>query len=139
MSARERLRFLRSPVRPALLATTRKDGRPHLAPIWYDLDDDGTIVFNTGATSVKGYAIRRDGRVALCVQDPEPPYSFVMIEGRATWSDDLDEVRRWATRIGGRYMGQDRAEEYGKRNGVSGELLVRVSPTHIVAMQNIAE
>lgn len=67
------------------------------------------------------------------------PYSFVMIEGRATWSDNLDEVRSWATRIGGRYMGRDRAKEYGERNGVPGELLVRVTPTNVVAIQNLAE
>ena len=42
---------LRSPVRPAILATTRRDGRPHAAPIWYDLDDDGSIVFTTGANT----------------------------------------------------------------------------------------
>ncbi|HEX8804104.1 MAG TPA: PPOX class F420-dependent oxidoreductase, partial [Acidimicrobiales bacterium] len=108
MSEDEWRAYLRSPVRPAMLATTRKDGRPHVAPVWYDLDDDGRIVFNTGADTVKGHAVRRDGRVALCVQDDRPPFSFVMVEGRATWSDDLAQVRTWAGRIGGRYMGADR-------------------------------
>jgi PPOX class probable F420-dependent enzyme len=130
--------FLRSPVRPALLATTRKDGRPHLAPIWYDVDD-GTIVFNTGASTVKGHAIRRTGKVAICVQDDRPPFSYVTIEGDATWTDDLAQVRLWAARIGGRYMGAARAEEYGARNGVPGELLVRVAPTHVVAFADVAD
>lgn len=131
--------FLRSPVRTAALATTRKDGRPHVAPVWYDVDDDGTILFNTGATTVKGHAVRRDGKVALCVQDDQPPFSFVLIEGDATWTDDLDEVRAGAARIGGRYMGADRADEFGTRNGVPGELLVRVTPTRIVAEADIAD
>lgn len=131
--------FLRSPVRPATLATTRKDGRPHVAPVWYDLDDDGTIVFNTGATTVKGHAIRRDGQVALCVQDDRPPFAFVLVEGVATWSEDPAEVADWAARIGGRYMGADRAAEYGARNGVPGELLVRVTPTHVVAVADLAD
>lgn len=139
MSEGEVLAFLRSPVRPAMLATTRRDGRPHVAPIWYDVDDDGTIVFNTGATTVKGHAIRRDGRVCLCVQDDRPPFSFVMVEGDATWTDDLADVRPWAARIGGRYMGADRAEEYGARNGVPGELLVRVTPTHVVSAADLAD
>jgi PPOX class probable F420-dependent enzyme len=125
-------------VRPALLATTRKDGRPHLAPIWYDVDD-GTIVFNTGASTVKGHAIRRTGKVAICVQDDRPPFSYVTIEGDATWTDDLAQVRLWAARIGGRYMGAARAEEYGARNGVPGELLVRVAPTHVVAFADVAD
>lgn len=131
--------FLRSPVRTATLATTRKDGRPHVAPIWYDLDDDGTIVFNTGADTVKGHAIRRDGKVALCVQDDQPPYSFVTIEGDAHWSEEPDELRRWAARIGGRYMGAERADEFGARNGVPGELLVRVTPTRVVAVADVAD
>jgi len=130
--------FLRSPVRPATLATTRKDGRPHVAPVWYDVDDDGTILFNTGATTVKGHAVRRDGKVALCVQDDRPPFSFVLVEGDATWTDDLDQVRAGAARIGARYMGADRADEYGARNGVPGELLVRVTPTRVVAKADLA-
>jgi PPOX class probable F420-dependent enzyme len=131
--------FLRSPVRPALVATTRKNGRPHVAPVWYDVDDDGTIVFTTRATTAKGHAIRRDGSVSICVQDDRPPFSYVMIDGDAAWTDDLDQVRPWAARIGGRYMGADRADEYGARNAVPGELLVRVTPTRVVAEADIAD
>ena len=131
--------FLLSPVRPAILATTRRDGRPHAAPIWYDLDDDGTIVFTTGADTVKGHGVRRTGKVALCVQDDQPPFSFVIIDGDATWSADLDQLRYWAARLGGRYMGADRADEYGARNGVPGELLIRVMPNHVVAERDIAD
>jgi hypothetical protein len=73
------------------------------------------------------------------VQDDRPPFSFVMVEGDATWTDDLAEVRSWAARIGGRYMGADRADEYGARNGVPGELLVRVTPTHVVSAADLAD
>src|SRR5215813_12710303 len=111
MTRDEWLAFLRDPVRPGLLATTRKDGRPHVAPVWYALDGD-TIVFNTGADTVKGRSIRRDGRASLCVQDDRPPFSYVTISGSAEWSDDIDEVRHWAGIIGGRYMGADRADEF---------------------------
>ncbi len=61
------------------------------------------------------------------------------IEGVVEISDDLDEVRSWPSRIGGRYMGADRAEEYGERNGVAGELAVRVRPLHIVAVFDLAD
>jgi hypothetical protein len=130
--------FLGSPVRPAVLATVRPDGRPHAAPIWYDLDGE-TLVFTTGADTVKGGTLRAWPRVALVVQDDEPPFSFVSVAGRATIDDDLDEVRRWAASIGGRYMGADRAEEFGARNGVPGELLVRVEPDHIVSARDLAD
>ena len=45
---------------------------------------------------------------------------------------------KWATEIGGRYMGADQAEAFGRRNAVPGELLVRVTPTKIHAEKNIA-
>jgi PPOX class probable F420-dependent enzyme len=131
--------FLRDPVRPALLATVRPDGRPHVAPVWYALDDDDTVVFMTGADTVKGRAIRNDPRVALCVDDDQPPFAYVLIEGTAAVSTHLDDMLEWSTRIGGRYMGADKAEEFGRRNAVPTELLVRVKPTRVVAHKNISD
>jgi PPOX class probable F420-dependent enzyme len=127
------------PARPAILGTTRADGRPHVAPIWYALDDDSTILFNTGATTVKGRNLRRTGQAAMTVQDDAAPYSFVTLEGSVTISEDLEEVRHWAGVIGGRYMGADRAEEYGERNGVPGELLVRLTPTRTISASDVAD
>jgi PPOX class probable F420-dependent enzyme len=138
MSKDEWVAFLREPVRPALLATTRADGRPHVAPVWYDLDGEA-LVWNTGAETVKGRNIRRDGQVSLCVQDDRPPFSFVTVSGVATWTDHLPEVRLWAGRIGARYMGADREEEFAARNGVAGELLVRLTPTSVVALKDVAD
>ena len=130
--------FLMKGTRTAKVATVRADGRPHLAPVWFDLDEDGTLLFTTGATSLKGKALRRDPRIALCVEDDTPPFAFVVIEGTVTIDEDLGEMMLWACRIGGRYMGSDRAEEYGRRNAVPGELLVRVTPTHVVAQTGVA-
>jgi PPOX class probable F420-dependent enzyme len=137
----ERVRaFLASvPPHTGKLATVRADGRPHLAPIWYDLDEDGTIVFNTGADTVKGRNLARDPRASLCVDDERPPFSFVVLEGEVELSDELAEVRRWAARLGARYMGSDRAEEYGARNGVPGELLARLRPTHVVSAFEVSD
>jgi PPOX class probable F420-dependent enzyme len=126
------------PPHTAKVATTRADGRPHVAPVWITLDADD-ILFTTGANSLKGKALRREARVALCIDDERPPFSFVIVEGIAALSDDVDEVLRWATAIGGRYMGPERADEFGRRNGVPGELLVRVTPTHVVAAQGISD
>jgi len=132
--------FLASvPPHTGKLATVRADGRPHLAPVWYVLDDDGSILFNTGESTVKGRNLRRDPRASLCVDDERPPFSYVVVEGRVEISDDLGEVRRWATEIGGRYMGEERAEEYGARNGVKGELLVRLRPLRIVSAFDLAD
>lgn len=131
--------FLTDPVRTAKVATVRADGRPHVAPVWFFLDDDDTIVFTTGATTVKGRTITADPRLALCVDDDRPPFSFVVVEGRAEVSEDADALLHWATTLGRRYMGADRAEEYGRRNGVPGELLVRVVPDRVLAHKNISD
>lgn len=130
--------FLRHGTRTGKLATVRRDGRSHVVPVWFVLDGDD-VVFTTSATSVKARAMRRDPRVSMCVDDENPPFAFVMVEGTATLSDDLDEMLPYATAIGGRYIGPDRAEEFGRRNAVSGELLVRVTPTRVLAEAEISD
>lgn len=133
----EQRAFLLHGTRTGKLATMRKDGRPHVVPVWFDLDGD-TLVLTTGGKSVKAGNIRRDARVCLCVDDETPPYAYIQVEGTASLLDDPAQLLHCATRIGGRYMGQDRGEEYGKRNSTEGELLVRITPTHIIFQKDIA-
>jgi PPOX class probable F420-dependent enzyme len=138
MSDQERRDFLGADTRTAKLATTRKNGAPHVAPIWFVLDGDD-VVFTTGEHTVKGKTLLRDGRVAICVDDERPPFSYVLIEGTANISRDADDLLLWATRLGARYMGGDQAEQFGRRNAVPGELLVRVTPAKMIAEANIAD
>jgi PPOX class probable F420-dependent enzyme len=138
MTSDERRAFLVHGTRTAKLATVRPDGRPHVAPVWFVLDGD-TVVFTTGATKVKGRAVRRDPRVSLVVDDETPPFAYVLVEGKAEVSEDLDDMLGWATLIGARYMGSDQAEAFGRRNAVPGELLVRVTPTKMLARTGIAD
>jgi PPOX class probable F420-dependent enzyme len=130
--------FVLERARTAKVATVRENGRPHVTPVWIDLDGE-VVVFTTGARSVKGRDLRRDPRVMICIDDDAPPFAFVLIEGVADLSEDLDALRTWATRIGGRYMGADRAEEFGARNGTPGELLVRVRPTRVRGATGITD
>jgi PPOX class probable F420-dependent enzyme len=130
--------FVSQGTRTGKLSTVRADGSPHVAPIWFLLDGDH-VLFNTAKESVKGRNLARDGRAALCVDDDRPPFDFVVLEGRTELSEDLDELRHWAARIGARYMGEDRAEEFGKRNGVPGELLVRVRIEKVVAWASVSD
>jgi PPOX class probable F420-dependent enzyme len=139
MSDEEVRAFLSSGTRTGKLATVRPDGSPHVAPIWFVLDDDGAIVFNTGRETVKGRALRRDPRVSICVDDEKPPFAYVRVDGVAELSEDLEAMLPWSTRIAARYMGEARAEAYGRRNAVAGEMLVRVRPTKIVALKAIAD
>ncbi|AIA07362.1 PPOX class F420-dependent oxidoreductase [Streptomyces noursei] len=138
MTKDERLAFLSAGTRTGKLSTVRADGSPHVAPVWFLMDGDD-LVFNTGRDTVKGRNLARDGRVALCVDDERPPFSFVVVQGTAALSGELSDVRHWAPRIAARYMGEDRAEEYGARNGVPGELLVRVRIDRAVAVAALAD
>lgn len=130
--------FVSAGTRTAKVATVRADGRPHLAPVWFLLDGED-VVFTTAKTSVKGRGLLRDPRLSICVDDDNPPYSFVVLEGVAELSEEPDALREWAVRLGGRYMGADRAQEYGERNGAEGELLVRVRLTKVLAYAGIAD
>ncbi|MEV0672412.1 PPOX class F420-dependent oxidoreductase [Mycobacterium sp. NPDC050441] len=134
----EVIAFLSEGTRTAVLSWVAADGRPLAAPVWFVVDD-GALVFNTGKGTAKGRALARDRRVTLCIDDSNPPFAFVQVQGTASISEDPDDLLATATRIGGRYMGADRAEEFGRRNGVPGELVVRVKPTKVHAAFDVAE
>lgn len=130
--------FLSAGTRTGMLGYVAADGRPLVAPVWFVVDD-GQLVFNTGRDTSKGRALERDSRVVICVDDPHPPYSFVQVQGVATVTEDAKDVLDVATRTGARYMGADRADEFGRRNAVPGELVVRVQPTKVNSGFDIAE
>jgi PPOX class probable F420-dependent enzyme len=122
------------------LGTINKNRTPHVVPIWFILDNKNNILFTTGDTSVKAKNIRRDNRVRLCVDDQVPLYSFVIIDGIAEIiSNKPTEIYKWAKRIAGRYMGNDKSEEYGKRNSSEGELLIKIKPTKVIGEKDVAE
>jgi PPOX class probable F420-dependent enzyme len=133
----EVITFLSEGTRTGKLGYRASDGRPLIAPVWFVVDG-GELVFNTGRDTAKGRALARDPRVVMCVDDPHPPYSFVQVQGTATISEDPQELIDIATRTGGRYMGADRAEEFGRRNAAPGELVVRIRPTRVRAAFNVA-
>jgi PPOX class probable F420-dependent enzyme len=129
--------FLTAGTRTGKLAVTRRDGSPFVVPVWFVVDDDGSIVFTTGAETIKGRSLRRDGRASLCVDDEQPPYAYERLDGRVTLSEDRDEMLDYASRIGARYMGAERGAEFGRRNAVPGELLVRLAPERVFSEDDI--
>ena len=129
--------FLSHGTRTAKLATSGPAGQPHVMPVWFVLDAE-ELVFTTWGDSVKGRNLRRNPRAAVVVDEEVAPYAFVHIRGHVTLSEDLEELLRFATAIGGRYRGADRAEEFGRRNAVPGELLVRLRPERVIAQADVA-
>jgi PPOX class probable F420-dependent enzyme len=142
MSDEEVYDFLGAGTRTGHLATTRSDCRAHVKPVWFVLDgtpEEFTLLLNTGENTVAGRNLARDPRVTASVDDPTPPFAFVIVEGTAELVADPDALRESATEIAARYMGPERAVEYGERNGVPGELLVRITPSKVIGVRDLAD
>jgi PPOX class probable F420-dependent enzyme len=136
MTPEEIRAFLTHGTRTAKLATSGPGGEPHVMPVWFVLDAE-VLVFTTWGDSAKGRNLRRNRRAAVVVDKEVVPYSFVHIRGDVTLGEDLEELLRFATAIGARYMGVDRAGEFGRRNAVPGELLVRLRLERVIATADI--
>jgi len=129
MSDTEYRDFVTAGTRTAKWATTRRDGRPHVVPVWFVLEGDDLVVISR--------SVLRDPRVGLCIDDDRPPYAFVLMQGCASVSPDPDEVLRASTLNARGYVGAERAQEYGRLNAGKGMLLVRITPEKVVSENNI--
>lgn len=133
--------FLSEGTRTAKLAWVTKSGRPAVTPVWFVLDEHDRgfdLVFNTAKQSGKAKAFGRDPHVSILVDDERPPFALVKLDGVVELTEDPEERRAFATRIGRRYMGADRAAEFGERNGGDDEWLVRFRPDRMTAVGDIA-
>jgi len=147
MTKSEIKKFLMKDTFTGKLATVKKNGSPHVVPIWFVVEEVssrnrnklGNIYLTTGRDSVKAENIQRDSRVSICVDDQAPPFSFVLICGNAKLIPyRRKEVLKWATKIAERYMGKKNAKAYGERNSGEEEVLVRIRPIKIIAGKDVA-
>ncbi len=90
----------------ASLATVMADGSPQVTPVWFDFDGTHLRV-NSAKGRVKDRNMRRNGRVALSILDPENPYRHVAIRGRV---EEITEAGADAhiDSLSKKYLGQDR-------------------------------
>ena len=137
MTREECLAFLTEKPRTAKVATVRPDGRPHVAAVWFYLDGD-TLLFTTWHKTVKAANLQHSPQVAISVDDDQPPFSFVLVEGTAEITERDPDMLLWSTRIAGRYMGDDQADAFGQRNAVEGEWLIRLPITKIGGAKELA-
>jgi PPOX class probable F420-dependent enzyme len=128
--------FLTEGTRTGKLGYVSSSGRALVAPVWF-IVEDGELVFNTGKNSVKGRSLARDPRATMVVDLEQEPYGFVQVQGTAALSHDPAELQRTATAISARYVGPGRAEEFVRRNGGPGGLVVRVRPDKVIAYFNM--
>ncbi|AMT70677.1 PPOX class F420-dependent oxidoreductase [Mycobacteroides immunogenum] len=142
MSRQEWWAFASAGTRTGMLGLVRANGAPVVTPVWFVLHEGPTgdeLIFTTGTDTLKGKAIRRDPRISLAVDDQRPPFSYVQFTAEARLTNDYDEMLTWATKIGGRYMGAEQAEQFGRRNAVPEESLVRARITKVIARAGIAD
>ena len=96
------------------VAVVREDGSPLVTPIWF-LYQDGAIYFTPREKSEWFGCLRRDPRVALCIDEQPHPYRKVLIEGAAELVHDIGEDDQWRDlyrQIACRYVPEEQANAY---------------------------
>jgi PPOX class probable F420-dependent enzyme len=149
MNPQEVMNFLNLGTMTAKVSTASLDGIPHVAPVWFVVDYDPrgssnkdlTVIFTTFYNSVKARHLISNPKICLSVDDQKPPFSFVILNGIAEidQNPNYNELLRLTRRLAERYMGKENAEQYGKRNAVKGECIIRIKPGKIIAQKNVSE
>jgi PPOX class probable F420-dependent enzyme len=126
MTAEEREAFL-SGLHVGVLAVERAGRAPLAVPVWYDYSPGGELLFWMERDTVKDRAITAAGRLSLAVQDENPPYKYVTVEGPVV-ANDQPPTREQALRIAGRYWPEAEANAYVDSALGERSVLVRVRP-----------
>jgi PPOX class probable F420-dependent enzyme len=71
----------------AFLGTIGPDAAPQVTPVWIDVEGE-TPVFNTAVGRAKERHIRANPNVTIAILDPENPYAYVEIRGRARFESE---------------------------------------------------
>ena len=112
------------------VASLMKDGSPHVAPTWVDIDN-GTILVNTAVGRVKQKNISRDGRVALAIADHDNPYNMVTIRGKVVDQITGQEAEEHIDKLAKKYIGKDK---YPGRASGERRVIVKIKPEKVFHM-----
>lgn len=108
------------------VATLRRDGTPHVALVWVDVDGDQVVL-----NSAKGRAwptnLARDPRVTLAVANRENQYEYVSIRGRVA-EETTDGADAHIDEMAKKYLGQD---TYPFRQEGEERIIVRIEPERV--------
>jgi PPOX class probable F420-dependent enzyme len=128
MSQAEREEFLAA-VHVGVLSVATGDGNgPLTVPVWYSYQPGGAVMLSTGSGTRKARAIRAAGRFSLCVQDEQPPYKYVTVEGPAVIGD-VTQAERLA--LARRYLGVEGGDAYiASSPSADGQVAITLTPEH---------
>jgi PPOX class probable F420-dependent enzyme len=129
MTSAETAAFL-DRARVADLVTLRRDGAPHVAPVWCQWAG-GRVLVMAEASSVKARNIRRDPRVAISVATQSEPYEYVVVEGTAeVWTEGVEGP---VLEISVRYRGSERGGRFARELLADHEMVViAVTPRRMI-------
>ena len=120
-------RFVLKP-RIARLGSVRRDGSPHISPVWYRLEE-GAFLILIDRGSQKHRNLEGDPRVVLCIDDDSPPYHTVLVRGRASVEDSPGPAWRLALAV--HYLGDEGGRRYVATNDGGNGVLLRIVPESI--------
>ncbi len=112
------------------VASLMKDGSPHVAPTWVDIDN-GTILVNTAVGRVKQKNISRDGRVALAIADHDNPYNMVTLRGKVVDQITGQEAEEHIDKLAKKYIGKDK---YPGRAPGERRVILKIKPEKVYHM-----
>jgi PPOX class probable F420-dependent enzyme len=116
--------FLKRP-NIAALSTLRKDGRPHVVPVWYDYDGR-EFTISTYRETQKVKNVSRKGYAALSIYTGDLPYLQVSVEGLARIGGPIDNV--WRERVAVRYLGEAAGRAYVRDTSEVDNVALHVRP-----------
>jgi PPOX class probable F420-dependent enzyme len=108
-----------------VVTTLRDDGSPHSTVVWVDRED-GLVSFNTARGRAKERHIAHDPRVSLTVVDPQDPYRWVAVTGKAELVDEGADEQ--IDKLAKKYLGED---EYPWRDPAQRRVKVRIQPDKV--------
>ena len=115
----------------AFVATSMKDGSPHVTPTWVDIDDS-YILINTAIGRVKQKNVARDPRVSVSVADNNNPYHMVTVNGEIVEQITGEEAEKHIDKLAKKYLNKDK---YPGRAPGEKRILLKIKPKKVVYMK----
>ena len=129
MTVEEREAFLEKPW-VAVISIPEPGRGPLTVPVWYLYEPGGDVCIWTGPKTRKAHLLQTAKRISVCIQDQNPPYMYVSVEGPVRI--EPMNFERYVRPMAYRYFNPEMAERYlvdiGGAAGVANDILVRIKP-----------